>query len=90
MIKNGKCPICGSCFKKIYGEIVMHVKNGEYYGGHKFHLAGGKIGDHEIGELYLTKDYLIFIKYHKDPSEIWEIRYQTQIPRNYDINFIIL
>ncbi len=66
--------LCGSCFKKLYGEIVIHVKNGEYYGGHKFHLAGGKIGDHEIGELYLTKDYLIFVKYHKDPSEIWEIR----------------
>jgi len=66
--------VCTSCFKRLYGEIVLHVKNGEYYGGHKFHLAGGQIGDHEIGELYLTKNFLIFIKYDKNPSSSWDIR----------------
>jgi hypothetical protein len=65
--------ICTPCFKQKYGEIVLHVKNGEYYGGHKFHLAGGKLGDHEVGELYLTRDYLIFIKYSRDSQGTWDI-----------------
>lgn len=66
--------LCTACFKRLYGDIVLHVKNGEYYGGHKFHLAGGQISDHEVGELYLTKNYLIFIRYDKNPDLSWDIR----------------
>jgi hypothetical protein len=56
------------CFNAKCGNIVLHERNGEYYGGHKIHLSGGKIDDYELGEFVLTNDYIVFIKYGKDPS----------------------
>ncbi|WP_201448550.1 SHOCT domain-containing protein [Candidatus Nitrosocosmicus agrestis] len=65
--------LCMSCFNHIYGDIVLQAKDGEYYGGHKFHLAGGKLGDHERGAFYLTSRYAVFLKSDKNPSNLWEI-----------------
>ena len=58
--------LCRSCFKEKYGNMIMQSGNGEYYGGHKSYLAGGKFGDHEIGSMYLTDKYFIFKKNNKN------------------------
>lgn len=65
--------ICLSCFREKYGEVILSTYTGEYYGGHKFHLAGGKLGDHELGWMFLTEKYLIFLKSNKEPREYWQI-----------------
>lgn len=65
--------ICNDCFNSKYGHIILQADNGEYHGGHKLHLAGGKFGDHELGKLILTNDYFIFMKNQKDPNKTWEI-----------------
>jgi hypothetical protein len=65
--------LCPACFNEEYGNTVLHVRSGEYYGGHKYHLAGGKIDDHEVGELILTNGFIIFLKHSKDPISNWEI-----------------
>jgi hypothetical protein len=46
---------------------------GQYYGGHKAFLAGGVFTKFQNGLMYLTENYLIFIRRDKDVSKIWEI-----------------
>jgi hypothetical protein len=65
--------ICSSCFTKDYGEIIIQAKDGEYCGGHKLYLAGGKFGDIEHGRMYLTSSCFIFNKVNKDQKKNWEI-----------------
>lgn len=59
--------------QKNFCTFVPTTENGEYYGGHKLHLAGGNFGDFESGKMYLTKTYFIFNKISKDQQKIWEI-----------------
>lgn len=65
--------ICLSCFRKKYGGVVLSTSTGEYYGGHKLYVAGGKFKDHELGWMFLTDKYFIFLKSNKDPRENWQI-----------------
>ena len=59
--------------ERTYGKIVLQDYHGEYYGGHKVHLAGGVFSTFESGAMYLTENYFIFRKTSKNPSEKWEI-----------------
>ncbi len=70
--------LCFSCFREKFGEIKLQADNGEYYGGHKLHLAGGKLGDFEYGKMYLTQDYFIFMTNNRYSHKTWE----TIIPIN--------
>ena len=65
--------LCFSCFEQKYGKLLLTADRGEYYGGHKVHLAGGTFGDYESGKMYLTEDHLIFAKGNKEKSKKWEI-----------------
>ena len=65
--------LCGSCFKERYGILISRAENGEYYGGHKLHLAGGKFGDFESGKMYLTNTHFIINKINTDQQKAWEI-----------------
>ncbi len=65
--------LCSVCFKEKYGDIVLRAENGEYYGGHKLYLAGGKFDTFESGKMYLTTSHFIFNRSNKDPQKIWEI-----------------
>jgi hypothetical protein len=65
--------LCEPCFKDKYGNLILRAENGEYFGGHKLHLAGGKFGDFESGKMYLTNTHFIFNKTSKDSQKIWEI-----------------
>ena len=67
--------ICGSCFVDKYGKMKLSLRNGEYHGGHKVLLAGGKFSECEYGNMYLTERYFIFHKIYQeaDKKENWEI-----------------
>lgn len=65
--------LCGPCFKERYGHLISRAETGEYYGGHKLHLAGGKFGDFETGKMYLTKTHFIFNRIDKNRQKTWEI-----------------
>jgi hypothetical protein len=65
--------LCFVCFEQKYGKVLLTASRAEYYGGHKVHLAGGTFNEYESGKMYLTEEYLIFMKGNKDPSKRWEI-----------------
>jgi hypothetical protein len=67
--------ICDSCFADKYGKIILSAHNGEYHGGHKVYLAGGKLSECEYGNMYLTDKYFIFLKINSetDKKQNWEI-----------------
>ena len=65
--------MCFECFEKKYGKVLLTAYNGEYYGGHKVHLAGVTFGDYESGKMFLTEEHFIFAKGNKDISKRWEI-----------------
>lgn len=67
--------ICFSCFVNKYGKLKLTLQNGEYHGGHKIHLAGGKFSDCEYGNMYLTDRYFIFHKIYdqNNKKQNWEI-----------------
>lgn len=64
------------CFACLFGDMigkVLLVSSATYYGGHKAYLAGGAFSDSQLGKLYLTDHYVIFVKADNDPSKRWEI-----------------
>ena len=64
------------CFACLFGEMigkVLLVSFASYYGGHKAYLAGGIFSDSQLGKLYLTDYYIIFVKADNEPSKRWEI-----------------
>jgi hypothetical protein len=67
--------ICQTCFIEKYGKIIQLIRNGEYHGGHKVYLAGGKFGECEYGNMILTDKYFIFQKIYntRDEKKNWEI-----------------
>lgn len=65
--------ICNGCFAKRYGMIQFSSTEAEYFGGHKAYLAGGYISDRQLGEIYLTDSYLLFLKDDEDPAKQWAI-----------------
>ena len=54
--------MCFGCFEQKYGKVLLNADRGEYYGGHKVHLAGGTWSDYESGKMYLTEEHFIFSK----------------------------
>ena len=65
--------ICENCYAKKYGITILYANNGEYYGGHKSYLAGGLLSDYEMGQIFLSETYLIFLKKHNDFTKRIEI-----------------
>ena len=65
--------LCFKCFELKYGKVLLIAERGEYYGGHKVHLAGGTFGDYESGKMFLTEEHFIFAKGNKEIFKRWEI-----------------
>jgi len=64
---------CMPCFEKKYGKIILLKTIAEYHGGHKAFLAGGYSTKFETGSLFLTDNYLIFIKMDTSSTKRIEI-----------------
>ena len=63
LLLNLNQKICvSSCFEQKYGKVLLNADRGEYYGGHKVHLAGGTWSDYESGKMYLTEELFYFFK----------------------------
>jgi len=65
--------LCLDCFVEKYGQILLKANIAEYYGGHKAYLAGGVFSKYQSGKMYLTEQFLLFIRGDKDQSKRWEI-----------------
>ena len=63
----GSDNLCFICFKEKYGKIELFTKFLQYHGGHKAFLAGGMFEKYESGTGLLTKNFLIFQKFDKNP-----------------------
>jgi hypothetical protein len=66
--------VCKNCFQKEYGSILLETRNGEYYGGHKAHLAGGLFSKGDSGKMFLTENYFIFARSSLKQDKEWVIR----------------
>lgn len=64
---------CQPCFIEKFGPIILSASNGQYHGGHKAFIAGGYGTKYELGHMYLTERYFIFIKKNDNPTKKIEI-----------------
>lgn len=64
---------CQQCSVEKFGVIILSASNGQYHGGHKAFIAGGYASKFELGHMYLTEQFFIFIKKNDNPAKRIEI-----------------